>query len=107
MESISDMVEEEKVVMATLNGLLRDWESFIRGIFARRNLTMFSRLCEECVQEEGILANREEHLNDDEDQAFVAHAKKGSNKRKVWHQSPRINQKFQRKSRHKKYFSSF
>ena len=71
------MVEEAEVMMTTLNGLPSDWESFIRGICARRKLTKFNRLCEECVQEEGRIANREEKLNDDEDQALVAHAKKG------------------------------
>ena len=49
LEAISDMVEEAEVVMATLNGLPRDWESFIRGICARRKITKFNRLCEECV----------------------------------------------------------
>ena len=62
------MVEEAEVVMTTLNGLPRDWKSFIRGICAKRNLTKFSRLCEKCVQEEGRIANREEKLYDDEDQ---------------------------------------
>ena len=52
LEAIGDMVEEAKVVMTTLNGLPRDWESFIRGICARRKLTKFSRLWEECVDEE-------------------------------------------------------
>ena len=32
LEAIGDMVEEEEVIMTTLNGLPRDWESFIRGI---------------------------------------------------------------------------
>ena len=35
------------------------------------------------------------------------HAKKGSNKRKLRDQSPKINQKFQRNSRPKRDFSSF
>ena len=29
LEAIGDMVEEAEVVMTTLNGLLREWESFI------------------------------------------------------------------------------
>ena len=32
LEAIGDMVKEAKVVMTTLNGLPRDWESFIKGI---------------------------------------------------------------------------
>ena len=44
LEAIGDMVEEAEVVMTTLNGLPRDWESFIRGICARINLTKFNIL---------------------------------------------------------------
>ena len=44
LEAIYDMVEETEVVMTTLNGLPRDWESFIRVIYARRKLTKFSKL---------------------------------------------------------------
>ena len=29
LEAIGDMVEEAKIIMTTLNGLPRDWESFI------------------------------------------------------------------------------
>ena len=46
-------------------------------------MTKFNKLWEESTQEEGRIANREEKLNDDEDQALVAHAKKGTNKRKI------------------------
>ena len=41
LEDIGDMVEEVEIVMTTLNGLPRDWESFIRGIYSRRQLTKF------------------------------------------------------------------
>ena len=41
------------MVMTTLNGLPRECDSFIRGICARRKLTKFNKLWEECVQEEG------------------------------------------------------
>ena len=61
------MVEEEEVEMTTLNGLPREWDSFIRGICARRKLTKFNKLWEECVQE-GRIINKEEKLNDNEDQ---------------------------------------
>ena len=107
MEAIGDMVEEAEVIMNTLNGLLRDWESFIRGICARRKLAKFSRLWEECVQEEGRIANKEEKLNDDQDQALEAHAKKGKNKRKDRDQSPRRTQRFQRNTSPKRDLSSF
>ena len=76
------MVEEEEVAMTILNGLPREWDSFIRGICARRKLTKFNKLCEECVQEEGRIINREEKLNDNEDQALTIHTKNGRFKRK-------------------------
>ena len=41
LEAIGDMVEEAEIVMTTLNGLPRDWESFIRGIRSRRKMTKF------------------------------------------------------------------
>ena len=41
LEAIDDMVEEAEVVMITLSGIPRDWETFIRGICSRRKLTKF------------------------------------------------------------------
>ena len=67
--------------MTTLNGLSREWDSFIRGICDTRKLTNFNKLWEECVQEEGRLVNREENLNADEYQDLVVHTKNGRNKR--------------------------
>ena len=46
LEAIGDMVEEEEVVMTTLNGLPREWDSLIRGICSRRKLTEFNKLWE-------------------------------------------------------------
>ena len=105
MEAIGDIVEEAEIMMTTLNGLLRGWESFIRGICARRKLTKSSRLWVECVQE-GRISNREEKLNDNEDEALASHAKKGKNKRNDRDQSPRRNQIFQRNTNPKMEFSS-
>ena len=45
LESTGDIVEEE-VVMTTLNGLPREWDSFIRGICARTKLIKFRKLWE-------------------------------------------------------------
>ena len=53
------MVEEAKIVMTTLNSLLREWDSFIKQICSRRNLTKFNKIWEDCVQEEGRIENRE------------------------------------------------
>ena len=53
------MVEEVKIVMTTLNNILREWDSFITQICSRRNLTKLKKIWEECVQEEGRIENRE------------------------------------------------
>ena len=86
LESIGDIVEEAEVVMTTLNSLPRDWEAFIRGIYSRRKLTKFRKLWEECVQEKERIAAREEKLNNNEDQALIAHTK---GKRKGHDHSPK------------------
>ena len=52
LEAVDEEVENEKIVMTTLNSLPRTWESFIKGICAIKKLVKFSRLWEECSQEE-------------------------------------------------------
>ena len=52
LEAIEENVEEGEIVMTTLNGLPRKWDSFVQGICARRRLISFSRIREECAQEE-------------------------------------------------------
>ena len=49
IEAVEDNVEEGEIVMATLNGLPISWDSFIKGICARRKLISFNRLQEECA----------------------------------------------------------
>jgi hypothetical protein len=65
LEAIGDIIKEVELVMTTLNGLPRSWESFIQGICSRRRITRFSRLWEDCTQEEARLAAREEKLGDE------------------------------------------
>ena len=43
LKAFGDMVEEVEIVVTTLNGLPWEWDSFIKGICARRELTKFSR----------------------------------------------------------------
>ena len=62
--------------MTTLNGLPRSWDSFIQGICARRKLITFSRLWEECPQEESRIVSREEKMGN-EYQDLIVHSKKG------------------------------
>ena len=45
--AIGDSIEEAELVMTTLNGLPKSWDSFIRGICSRSKLTKFSRLWED------------------------------------------------------------
>ena len=62
--------------MTTLNGLPRSWDSFIQGICARKKLIKFSRLWEECSQEEARIVAREENMGS-EYQSLTVHSKKG------------------------------
>ena len=97
------MVEEAEVVMTTLNGIPRDWESFIQGICSRRRLTKFQHLWEKYVQEKEIIATREEKLDENEDQALAVHTK-GKNKRKSYDHPARKTQGFKKS---KKEFSNY
>ena len=79
IEAIGDSIEEAELVMTTMNGLPRSWDPFIKGICSRRKLTKFSRLSEDCTQEEERLESREEKLGDEENQALPSHAREGKN----------------------------
>ena len=59
LESIDEEVENADIVMTTLNGLPKSWDSFIQGICARKKLIKFNRLWEECSQEEAQIETRE------------------------------------------------
>ena len=59
LEAIEDTVEEAKIVMTTLKGIPRSRELFIQGICSRRNLANFTKLWEECTQEESRMVARE------------------------------------------------
>ena len=58
-----------------MNGLPRSWDSFNQGICARKKLVKFSRLWEECSQEEAQIVAREEKMGS-EDQALTVKSKK-------------------------------
>ena len=47
LEAVDEEVENAEIVMTTLNGHPRTWDSFIQGICARKKLVKFSRLWEE------------------------------------------------------------
>ena len=50
LEAVDEEVENSDIVMTTLNGLPRSWDSFIQGIYARKKLVKFSRLWEDLSQ---------------------------------------------------------
>ena len=68
-------MENVEIVMTTLNGPPRTWDSFIQGICARRYLVTFNILWEECSQEEARIVAQEENMGN-EDQALTVHSKK-------------------------------
>ena len=47
LEAVDEEVENAEIVMTTLNGLPRSWDSFIQGTCARNKLVKFRRLWEE------------------------------------------------------------
>ena len=52
LEVVEEEVENAEIMMTTLNGLPKEWDSLIQGIYARKKLVNFSRVWEECSQEE-------------------------------------------------------
>ena len=75
LEAVDEEVENAEIVMTTLNGIPRSWDSFIQGICARKKLVKFNRLWEECSQEEARIAAQEEKMGN-EDQALIVHSKR-------------------------------
>jgi hypothetical protein len=80
LEAIGDTIDEDELIMTTLNGLTRPWDAFIQTICARKEKLQFDSLWEECIQEESRVANRETLLSRDEDQALATHTKGGRKK---------------------------
>ena len=82
LETLEENVEEGDIFMTTLNGLPRSWDSLIQGICARRKLINFSRIWEECTQEETHIITREE-MGATEDQALIVHTKNITKSRRI------------------------
>ena len=79
LEAIEDKIDEDELVMTTLNDITRPWDSYIQKICARKEIIQFDILWEECVQEESRVRNQEALLRDD-DQAIVSHARRRTGK---------------------------
>ena len=52
INSIGDSLDEYELVMTTLNGLTRPWESFIQLMCAKKESMKFDVVWEDCIQEE-------------------------------------------------------
>src|SRR5712692_8022172 len=66
LEAVDEEVENVDIVMTTLNGLPRTWDSFIQGICARKKLVKFSRIWEGFSQEEARIAAQEENMGSED-----------------------------------------
>jgi hypothetical protein len=107
LEAIGDIIDEDELIMTTLNGLTRPWDAFIQTICARKEKLKFDSLWEECIQEETRVANREALLAKDDDQALATHTKGGRKKpyfQKKTHKEPQQSNKFNYKESHPRRF---
>jgi hypothetical protein len=77
IEEIEDTIDEDELIMTTLNGLTIPWDAFFQTICTRKEKLHFDSLWEECVKEEARVANREALLSRDEYQALTTHTKGG------------------------------
>ena len=57
LEAVDEEVQNAEIVMTTLHGIPRSWDSFIQGIYSRRKLVTFSRPWEELSQEEARIVD--------------------------------------------------
>ena len=52
MAAVGEVVASIELIQIALNGFLKSWESFVRGIVARENMSSWERLWDDFVQEE-------------------------------------------------------
>ena len=80
-------IDDKELIITTLNGLPTSSESFIQTISGRTKLPKFDRLWADCTHEETrIVARQRLHGTQPEvNQAFMAHAKKGKEKKRKFH----------------------
>ena len=71
---IGDTLDEDELVMTTLNGLTRPLDSFIQALCDRKESMKFEIVWEDCIQEGARVANREALLIED-DQGLSTHTK--------------------------------
>ena len=100
LDSIRDSLDEDELVMTSLNGLTRSWDSFIQTLCARKESMKFDIVWEDSIQEEAKVANREALLRED-DQALATHTRrrKLSNFKKDSHKEYNFQRSFKRKEK--------
>ena len=76
LEAIGDSLDEYELVMTSLNGLTRPWDSFIQTMCARKESMKLDIVWEYCIQEEARVVNRESLLKQD-DQSLATHNRRG------------------------------
>jgi hypothetical protein len=79
IEANEDTIDEDELIVTTLNGLTRPWNAFIQTICAKKEKLHFDSLWEECVQEEARVANLESHPPKE-----IPEVSKRSKKRKIF-----------------------
>ena len=92
--------------MTTLNGLPISWDFFIHGICARRRLTAFNKIQEECAQEEDRIVTREEKIRATEDQALIVQNRKNFNKKEKKEKFHHNKKKDKKQKNIKRYISN-
>ena len=82
LRSSGESIDDNNLIMTTLNGFPTSWESFIQTISGRTKLPKFDRLWVDCTHEETrIVARQRLHgTQPEETQSFMVHAKKGKEK---------------------------
>ena len=102
ISAIGYTIDEDELVMTTLNGLTRPLNSFIQTLCARKESMKFDIMWEDCIQEEARVANREALLRE-YDQALAAHTKeRNQSKLKKSNHKP-SKKKFPKKKKKKDY----
>ena len=105
------LLDEYELVITSLNGINRPWDSFIQTMCAIKESMKFDIVWEDYIQEEARVANRKSLLKE-YDQALATHTKRGrskSNFKKEIHKESRPPKRFQRKreNRQRKDCSQF
>ena len=73
--SIGEIVDDKYLVVASLDGLLLSWVTYVQGINSQENQPSFHRLWTDYLQEEGRIMNRSGPPNE-ENQVLASNVRK-------------------------------